>query len=74
MNIGDTFSCNPSAGIANLTNIAFPDLSPPAHVLNAFGFYQCLHCNKTLQGSGPALQSMADFWGSHATTFYTVCR
>ena len=74
MNIGDSLGCNPIAGIANVTKNAFPNLYQNAHASNAFGFYQCQHCNKTLQGSGTALQSMADFWGSHATTFYTVCR
>ena len=74
MNIRDSLGCNPAYGIANLTNIAFSNLRQNAHAGNAFGFYLCQYCNKTLQGSSLALPSMSDFWGSHARTFYTVCR
>ena len=74
MNIGDSLGCAPNAAVANLTNIAFPNLHQNAHSGNAFGFNQCRHCNKTLQGSELALQYMSDFWVSNATTFYTVCR
>ena len=74
MNIGDSLGCNPTYGIANLTKIAFPNLYQNARAYNAFGFFHCQHCNKTLQDSEIALSSLADFWGSHATTFYTVCR
>ena len=74
MNIGDSLGCSPTFGIANLTKIAFQNLNRNAHYSNAFGFFHCQHCSKTLQGSYLALSSMSDFWGSHATTFYTVCR
>ena len=74
MNIGDSLGCAPNADIANLTKIAFPNLYQNAHTSNSFGFVHCQHCNKTLQDSYLALQSMVDFWAYHATTFYTVCR
>ena len=74
MNIGDSFSCPPTYGIANLINIAFANLRQTAHAGNAFGFYQCQYCNNTLKGSETALSSLVDFRVSHATTFYTVCR
>ena len=74
MNIGSSLGCSPNYGIAHLTNIAFPNLHPNAHASNSFGFYECQYCNKTIPGSTFALVSMADFGGSHATTFYTVCR
>ena len=74
MNIGDSLGCSPTFGIANLTKIAYPNLYRNAHDGNAFGFHQCQHCSKTLQGSYYALSSMYDFSVSHATTFYTVCR
>ena len=73
MNNGDSLGCSPTYGIANLTKIAFANLRQTAHLGNAFGFYQCQYCNKTLQGSYFALSYMSDFWVSHATTFYTVC-
>ena len=74
MNNGDSLGCTPTYGIAYLINIAFANLRQTAHAGNAFGFYQCQYCNNTLKGSETALSSLADFWGSHATTFYTVCR
>ena len=74
MNIGDSLGCLPTVGIANLTNIAFANLRQTANLGNAFGFYQCQQCSKTLKGSEIALSSMYDFWVHHATTFYTVCR
>ena len=74
INIGLRLGCNPIYGIANMTKIAFPNLYQHAHYSNAFGFYLCQHCDKTLQGSDYALQSMADFWYDNRTTFYTVCR
>ena len=74
MNIGNSLGCPPNTAIANLTNIAFPNLYQNAHALNAFGFYKCQYCNKTLQGSTLALRIMAAFWVSNETTFYTVCR
>ena len=75
MNIGDVLSCNPSSGVAAVANIAFPNLSPPAHDgINAFGFHLCVTCNKTLQASNDALSYMRGFWQSNMNTFYTVCR
>ena len=77
MNIENTLGCNPADGIADLANIAFPNLSPPAHANhnNCFGFFDCHYCNKTLQSSSRfALAYMWDFWGSNGRTFYTVCR
>ena len=74
MNNGNSLGCTPTFGIATLTKIAFPNLYQNARAYNAFGFYKCQHCNKTLQGSYLALDSMTDFWAYHATTFYTVCR
>ena len=74
MNIRDSLGCPPNAAIANLTKIAFQNFYQNAHFYNAFGFYQCQHCNKAIQGSRLALQSMADFWYYNTTTFYTVCR
>ena len=74
MNIGNSLGCNPSNNIADLANIAFPNMSRPAHYSNAFGFYQCWSCNKTIRASRLALAYMEDFWQSNMTTFYTVCR
>ena len=74
MNNGDSLGCTSTYRIANLTIIAFANLRHNAHPGNAFGFYACHHCNKTLQGSYLALQSMTDFWYYNKTTFYTVCR
>ena len=71
MLIGDTFGCNPSGGIAALANIAFPNLSQPAH---AFGFYKCQYCHKTLNDSNLALQVVSGFSNASVKTFYTVCR
>ena len=61
MNIGDSLGCSPTFGIADLTKIAFPNLYQNARAYNAFGFYQCQHCNKTLRGSYLALNSLYDF-------------
>ena len=68
--------CDPSKRIAEVANIAFPNLSPPAQEgINAFGFFRCNECNKTLQvTSENALAYMRGFWQSNMTTFYTVCR
>ena len=74
MNIGDSLGCNPAYGIADLTKIALPNFYQNAHAYNAFGFYACQYCNKTLRGTDLALDSMVDFWAYNATTFYTVCR
>ena len=74
MNNGNSLGCPPAYVIANLTKIAFPNLYQNARAYNAFGFYACQYCYNTLKGSRNALFSLADFWVSHATTFYTVCR
>ena len=75
MEIGDALGCNPSRHVANLTNIAFPNLSSPAkEYKNSFAFHTCQNCNKTIQGSEYALTYMSDFWNSNVTTFNTVCR
>ena len=75
MIIGDPLDCNPSGQVASLANEAFPNTSPPASYFNAFGFMNCTHCDKTIQGSDQALTNMRDFWfNKFATTFYTVCR
>ena len=74
MDIG--LQCYPANEIAVLANIAFPNLSPPAHRHNAFGFYLCgsNNCDKTIHGSTNALVYMSDFWQANVTTFYTVCQ
>ena len=75
MNIdGSVLSCNPSGGIAEVANIAFQTLSPPAQSKNAFGFHACdTYCSKTLQASEHALTDTQGFWQSNMTIFYTVC-
>ena len=73
MNIGNTLGCDPSAKIASLAKIAFPNLQR-VHYSNAFGFHYCPRCSKTLQDSSLALTYMTDFWEASTTTFYTVCR
>ena len=67
------FGCHPSPQIAAVANIAFPNLSPSAQYKNAFGFYRCDNCKRTLQASDLALTFMRGFWESNMTTFYTVC-
>ena len=76
MNINNTLGCNPSRKIAEVANMAFPDLTTAVTYKNAFGFLYCTpeHCQKTIRGSELALTYMAAFWESNETTFYTVCR
>ena len=78
MDIGYTLGCPPAAGVSVVANSAFPNLTSPANVDNAFGFYRCdiryaSNCRKTIYGSQFSLTNMNAFWQSNITTFYTVC-
>ena len=73
MNNGNVLGCDPASGVANVINIAYPKLRPPATYKNSFGFQQCQFCNKTIRDSEFAVSYMNDFWQYNALTFYTVC-
>ena len=75
MDIDDTLGCNPSVKIAQVSNLAFPNLTSPVNKTNAFGFHYCLpsNCQRTIQESEEGVSYLSAFWESNITVFYTVC-